>query len=1091
MRFGILGTTEVWGGDGTPVATGGVRRRAVLIVLALEAGRVVSTERLIDDVYGEAPPVGAANALQSQISRLRGALRTADGGDLVESHPGGYRLAVDPLDVDAYRFEWLAAAGQDALVTGDHARASALLGEALSLWRGPALADVATAPFAAAPAHRLSELRLSAVENRIEARLACGASAALVSELEELVAAYPLRERLRGQLMRALQAAGRQAEALVVFEEVRTLLAEELGVGPSSELSRIHLAILRGEPTEVTEGPAGLDELPRAATLGMAAPRDVAASGARPPLMQTIPAQLTSFVGAERQLAEISALLGEARLVTLTGPGGVGKTRLAVEAARRDDSEVCFVELSLIDAGSDVPQAVLTALGLRDSGLVGSLAPDRQPPPADPTARLAAALMERSLLLVLDNCEHVLEDAARLAGRLLSDCPGLRILATSQETLGITGETLWPVSPLPLPPVGCCPQEALNFSAVRLFADRAAAARPGFAVTADNVGEIVAVCRALDGLPLAIELAAARLRALPLAEIAGRLDDRFALLARGNRMAQPKHQTLRAVVAWSWSLLDETEQRLARRFTVFTGGATLAAVRAVCGDSDEVADALSGLVEKSLVEALDGGRRYRMLATIRAYGDEHLAEAGEQEGVQRAHAAYFLDLAQAADPHLRNASQLEWLPLLSAEHDNLHAALRWAVEHDTTMALRLLAALSVYWWLRGRHNEGASLAGALLRRIGFQAPEELVEEYVLCVVNAMSDVSGVGRPEPYLDRAEEIVAGLDAPLRWPLLAMLWPTTAGQAGRGSAGIRPFLDRCQASADPWVRAVAQLVLGYLQFYQGDPGRAGSAFTSGLAAFQSLGDHWGSVQALAGLSAIAAWQGDLTRTLTLTDEALVLTEQLGAAEDGADLVRLRAEGLLRGGDLDGARASFERATEIARQNSAREVLVSAQCGLGTVARLRGDHAEARRCGEASVAGIADGAAGGGAVRMQAALIELGRLAEAEGDTDQARACYRRALVGDMSSWHLPQVTLAAEALADVALLDGDAEHAALLLGASAAVRGGRDVGCGDVARVANAARAMIGAEVFSAAYVRGSRLSREEVFTELGAAIADLGG
>ncbi|MUL41462.1 AfsR/SARP family transcriptional regulator [Streptomonospora sp. PA3] len=1073
MRVGILGPTEVRSEEGTLLGVGGVRGRAVLAVLALDAGRPVPKERLIDGVYGQSPPAGADNALQSQISRLRGALRSGSVPGPVESHPAGYRLAIDPLDVDAHRFEDLAARGHEALAAEDHGRAVLLLDEALSQWRGPALVDVAAASFAEAAAQRLAELRLGAVESRIEARLALGEGGAPVGELFELVADHPLRERLRGLLMRALQAGGRQAEALAVFEQGRARLAEELGADPSPELARLHTAILRGEETAP---PARPRERVSASQ----------ATGARP--LRALPAQLTGFVpggGPEQGPEGVRAKLRASRLVTLTGPGGVGKTRLALEAAALEPGEICFVELARTESGGDVPQAVLTALGIRESGLVSSPVPDGGPPRADPSARLAAALADRALLLVLDNCEHVLAAAAELAARLLEECPRLRILATSQETLRITGERVHPVAPLALPPENAGAEEAIGYPSVRLFAERAAAAQPGFAVDDGNAADVVAVCRALDGLPLAIELAAARARALPPAEIARRLDDRFALLGRGNRAAPAKQQTLRAVAAWSWGLLDEAEQRLARRFAAFSGGADLAAVSAVCDPGGEVADTLTGLVEKSFVEAVDGGRRYRMLATIREFAVERLVEAGEEQRVGRAHADHYRELAEAADRALLGPAQAEQLARLSEDHGNLTAALRWTVEHDAAAALRLQAALSSYWWLRGLHDEGAPLAAALLERIDAREPRRAPEDFLLCVANATAD--GAVVPGDRIDAAVEIAEGVAPPLRRPLLALLWPACAGQAGR-SAGIGAFLERCRTAEEPWVRAAADVAEGYLRYFGGDSRRAEAAFTSGLAGFRAAGDRWGAVQALSGLAGIASWQGDLERTTALTGEALEITQRLGAREDSADLVRLRAEALLHNGDPAAARPEFEQAAELARQSAAAEILAAARYGLAEAYRQQGDRIAARRMCEWARQAAPPGGPGAAAVRAQRGLVELGRLAAAEGDSAQARSWYRRAFAGDPSRWYPPQRTLAADVLAQAALEDGNAERAARLLGASAALRGGSAAHTLDAARTAEAARARLGEAAYAAAYRHGSRMSPPQALTEIAKALSD---
>ncbi|MFF5187185.1 BTAD domain-containing putative transcriptional regulator [Streptomyces sp. NPDC000345] len=602
MRFGILGSLDLRTDDGTPLDPGGPRPRALLTLLLLDAGRSVSLEQLTDGLYGAEPPAGAANALQSQVSRLRRRLAPHAG---IEATPVGYRVTAPPDAVDVHRFERPAARGRTALAAGDPARAAARLREALALWRGPALPDL---PDAHAERARLDALRLAAVQDRVEADLALGGGPELVPELRGLLAAHPLSERLYGQLMRALHAGGRPAEALTVYEEARRTLADELGADPSAELAALHLELLHGG------GPA------------------------RPAL----PAQLTRFVGREAEHARISEALSETRLVTLTGPGGAGKTRLAIEAARaraepsgpgaaRTRVDVCFVELAPLTEGARVPYAVLTALGVREGF---------RTPAGDATDRLLAALQEREVLLVLDNCEHLVQDTARLSALLLAGCPGVRVPATSRESLGITGEVLVPVPPLPPDP------------AARLFVDRARAVRPGFGGHARVAG----ICAALDGLPLAIELAAARLRTLTPGELADRLDDRFRLLSRGDRSKAPRHRTLRAVVEWSWDLLDEEERELARRLTVFAGGATLEAVEAVCR-LPYPEDVLASLVEKSFLEVCEG--RYRMLETIRVFA------AGERTGeadLRDAHAGYFLRLAERAEPYLRGGSSCPGWP---------------------------------------------------------------------------------------------------------------------------------------------------------------------------------------------------------------------------------------------------------------------------------------------------------------------------------------------------------------------------------------------------------------------------------------------
>ncbi|MBQ1018195.1 winged helix-turn-helix domain-containing protein [Micromonospora sp. D93] len=939
MRFRILGPTQVVLADGREVPVGGPRLRTLLVLLLLDAGRVVSAERLIDGLYGEHPPRGAANALQSQVSRLRQALSAEH--DPVEFHPAGYRLAVDPGDVDAYRFERLAEAGRRALADGDWSRAAAVLREALELWRGPALADAVGAAGAPAQAARLEELRLAATEDRVEADLALGAQGALIAELRELVVAHPLRERLRGQLMRALTALGRSAEALAEFEDARHTLAEKLGVDPSAELAAVHLAVLRGEERLSAE-PA-------------------------------LPSQLTTFVGREEELKRVGELLGERRLVTLTGPGGAGKTRLAIEAAGRVDGEVRLVELAGLADGSDVPQAVLSALGLRDAGLRAPAEPGRHT-----IDRLVEALAERRLLLVLDNCEHVLVDAARLAARLLSACPALRVLATSREPLGLAGEALCPLSGLTLPPLGASALEADDYAAVGLFAQRAADVAPDFTVTPANVEMVLRICCGLDGLPLAIELAAARLRALSVAEVAARLDDRFRLLSTGSRAVSPRHRTLRAVVGWSWDLLDDAEREVARRLTVFAGGATLEAAGRVCGlPTSEFVDALTGLVDKSFVEMTGG--RYRMLETVRAFCAERLAEAGEADQLRRAHTAYFLEFAWTASDHLRCAEQLHWLRRLDAERDNLHAALRRATAAgDAPDAAGMVAALSFYWWLRGMRGEGARLATDVLELLGTEAPPGLNEEFALCVYNASLAGSG---PLPSLGTQRSVIRSLDRPPRQPFLLYLSGISTGPPSGGAENVDELMAELRrlVGPDAWINALGAMGTGSALMWSGQWDRARTALATALDSFRSTGDRWGTMITLGVLGELAAWQGDPEMAGAHMDEAMGLVEALGSAVDQADMLRTRGEIRLRAGDLAAAHDDFAGALLLAQRSGAPEFVASARLGLAQVARLRGDLAAARRFCEEALAGGLTGWYVGDAARAEI-ILALKEITEAE---------------------------------------------------------------------------------------------------------------
>ncbi|MFD4599705.1 BTAD domain-containing putative transcriptional regulator [Streptomyces sp. NPDC058464] len=987
MRFGILGPLDVRTDDGTPLDPGGPRPRALLTLLLLDAGRPVSLQRLTDGLYGAEPPAGAANALQSQVSRLR--RRLAPHAE-IEAGATGYRVAVAPDTVDAHQFEAWAGAGRAALAAGDHATAAARLREALGLWRGPALPDV---PDAEAEAARLEELRLAAVQDRIEADLALGGGAELVPELRALLAGRPLSERLYGQLMRALHAGGRPAEALTVYEEARRTLADRLGADPSPELSALHLELLRGSAPE------------------------------RPRL----PVQLTRFVGREPELARIAAGLADSRLLTLTGPGGAGKTRLAVEAAQLRPA-ACFVELAPLTDGSRIPYAVLAALGVRE-GL--------RSPAADTTDRLLAALEDRELLLVLDNCEHLVEEAARVCALLLAACPGVRVLATSRESLGITGEILVPVPPLPPEP------------AVRLFLDRARAVRPGF----PGHARVADICTALDGLPLAIELAAARLRTLTPDELADRLDDRFRLLSRGDRSKAPRHRTLRAVVEWSWDLLDEEERELARRLTVFSGGATLTAVEAVCG-LPYPEDVLASLVEKSFLEVSEG--RYRMLETIRAFAAESLPDP---EDLGDAHAGYFLRLAEEAEPRLRGGGQLPWLARLAAEHADLDAALRHLVRRDSAGALRLMGPLSWFWRLRGVHGERVATARELLAAVGDAPPPGLEEEYVLCAVNALS---GTGDEPELVARVDAVLDAYRGPLRLPYILVLWAVAAGP--------RPATDAhalTLAGDSPWARALLDVGLGFRAQFAGRPRESEEYFARALAGYRVTGDRWGMANCLDPLGMLAHTRGESDRALELLDEGLAYVRELAAPEETADLLRTRATVLLHRGDTAAAVAHFDEALALARGAGLPDKVAAARRGLGDAARLSGDTAHARVHYENALQECAaNWFSVGETVRS---LIGLGRTAAAEGHAEEARDWFRQAVELAVEGPGDLELADAAEALASAA---GSAERAAVLLGAATGLRGGLAEADPDVVRVEREVRAKLTAEAYDQAFEQGRR-------------------
>ena len=1101
LRIAVLGPLEVRAGPGLPlVEVAGPRLRRLLLRLALDPGRVVTNGQLVDAVWDEDPPAGAANALQALVSRLRRLLPGA-----VESFPAGYRLAVPAEAVDAVRFEALAQAGRERLGS-DPGQARALLGEALELWRGPALADATTAAFAGPAVARLEDLRLRALEDRVEADLAAGAGDRLVAELEGLVAAHPLRERLSGQLLRALAMAGRQADALGTYERLRARLADELGIDPSAELQALHVAVLRGELTPRPAGtaPAGPAAPPAAgalvpATAGMPAATPDPTSTA--PIPRTnLRSPITSFVGRDDDLARITGAFATSRLVTLIGPGGAGKTRLAAEAAarllERMPDGVWLVELAPVADPADLPQAVLSLFGARELRLLATPGATA----VAPLDRLVEAIGDRRMLLVADNCEHLVEAAAKLADHLLARCPGLSVLTTSREPLGIAGEVLHPVGPLAVPDGEVAPAEALAFPAVRLLADRGAAARPRFTVDEATVGPVLRICRALDGMPLAIELAAARLHALSPEQVAARLDDRFRLLADGRRTAAGRHQTLRAVIDWSWELLGSAEQVVLRRLSVFAGATQEAAERVCAGPSpagpaaDEVLYLLASLVAKSLVVAADGdgGVRYRMLETVRAYGAERLAEAGEEQALARAHAAWFLELAETAEPELRRRDQLRWLDRLTAERDNLHAALRWATDSgDAATALRLAAALGWYWTLTSARAESLEWTAKALALPGGDAATRAQ----VLAFRALTVLSGGVDLEPALAMGAEAMTALDAlpaddPRRsHPVLTILPALLAMFANDDQAALAR-LAADHDHPDPWMAAAAHLLTGVLQVNLGEAAAAEREFDHALARFDELGERWGAGQAMVARADLAATRGHHEQAMASLEDAMEALAGLGDREDVGQILIRRAGERARAGQVAEAEADLDAADRLAHEVGAEDQKLYVRLIRADLSRWQGRLEDARALLDGAIAAYRRGSFPVDQVHAMA-LVARGHIELAAGDPEAARACHEQALRVALGTRDRPVVARVAGLGAAVALAGGDPGRAAELLGVAETLRGMPDEADLDLRRTSEAARSALGDPGFDRAYRRGAARPREEVLAALAAEVSSAAG
>ncbi|WP_432522077.1 AfsR/SARP family transcriptional regulator [Kineococcus sp. SYSU DK006] len=934
MRSGVavrvLGALEV--GSSAAAAVLSPTLRTVLAALVVDAGRVVPASVLAERVWEDAGMRPATSTLHSSVSRLRRLLEPGAGPwQVLLTRAPGYQLALAPESLDVARFEQLlrralAAAGSDpAGARGDVA-------EALRLWRGPAYADV-EAEFARQEARRLENLRLEGVELAARLDLVLGRHHEVVPDLQELVLAHPLREELRAALVLALYRCGRQADALQAFEDGRRLLAEELGIDPGPQLRRLHEAVLRQDPAlEAPAAPgstAGAEPAPAtgaepalatgaepAPATGPAAgpavgsePGPAGAGTARPAVVpDALPLATTPLLGRSEDLERLLDVLERERLVTLTGTGGVGKTRLAVAAAlaaadRFPDGTV-FVPLAVLDDAAAVLPAVVRALGL----------PAAEGPHA--LAAVVAQLGAGRALLVLDNCEHLLDAAVDIAA-LVRRCPQVVVLATSRAPLRVSGEVEHRVAPLRVP-AGTGVEDVLGAPAVQLFAERARAVAPGFVVDERNAAVVADICRALGGIPLAIELAAPRIRVLGPAELLSRLDQ---ALTSGPRDLPARQRTMRATLDWSYGLLDEPTRRLYRRLSVFTGGWTLPVLEDVEGPG--VLEQLEALVETSLVTVgfPDGEPRYAMLVPTQQHARRLLGD-DELEEVSRAHAEAHVRLLERAAPQYRGPGQVDWLQRTELEHANVLAAFEWAMaagEHAT--AARLTWAAWLFWWLRGHVLVGRRCAQAVVDASAgspLEGPSALVPVRARIALGAMTFAQGdfpaaTGSWARALADAERAV-GVDPVEREEaranciagigICAQVGGDLAGAAEAHQRAIELARDLPQDTYGPWIVRLNRVWLGTVHLRAGDADAARRQVESGLALARRDGDRLATFLALYNLAQVEAGT-DPARALRHLQEGIELSEQMGDLANLAyfleALVVLRASGA--GGGEDAA--------------------------------------------------------------------------------------------------------------------------------------------------------------------------------------------
>lgn len=988
MRYCILGTTRALRDDGTAVPIGGARLRALLTVLALHPGRTVPAGVLVGEVWDGDPPADAAGALQALVGRLRRAL----GRSAVESVESGYRLAAPPDAVDLHRFERLAGEGSRALEKGDPVKAVTVLDEALALWGGPPLADL---PDRAAPASRLESRRLGARRARLEALRLLGRADEALWELAALCAAHPLDEPLQALRIRALRDAGRTAEALAAYDEVRTVLSERLGTDPGPELRGLYGELLHQEATPAAPQPPAPhpgqapEEHPvpgKQPTRPPPQPSPPSSPQPSPPASGNLRARLTSFVGRDPDIAALREDLTRTRLVTLLGPGGAGKTRLSQETAEAVADAwpdgVWLAELAPVDDPAAVPEAVLSAVGARDTVLRGAGAEElrafTEPGAGDPLVRLTEYCSRRRMLLLLDNCEHVVDAAAALADHLLTHCPQLTVLATSREPLGVPGEFVRPVEPLPDP------------MALRLLAERGAAARPGFRTDTDEetAAACAEICRRLDGLPLAIELAAARLRMLTPRQIADRLDDRFRLLTSGSRTVLPRQQTLRAVVDWSWELLDGAERAVLRRLSVFAGGCGIAAAEEVCAlpaPADgvavgplDVAALLGSLVDKSLVVAApgeDAEMRYRLLETVGEYAAERLAEAGERDAVERRHLVHYREFARTTGPKLRGAGQRQAIELFRREYENLRTALRHAVAAgEEQEGLCLVLSLSWYWMMRDLNADARQWAEA----VAALGPDPFAPPGVRApsLLERTTDRPPPWEPEQVAEARRGV--GLIQLVSMDHAMDEWLTPEGQErlqviSRTYRAGQP--QTCRTPGSLWMFSI---------LLTGEVDELRELMDETVRASREFGYEWELAAALEMRAKILAnrpdWAGE---ALADADESLEIFARLGDDWGAAESLSSRGEANERAGRLTAATEDYLAAIEYARALGARaQVAVLRARYAGVLTEL--DRFEEA---EAILREIVDGGRFAGHDAVPTARLHLGFLLGRQGRLVEAR--------------------------------------------------------------------------------------------------------
>ncbi len=994
MQFRVLGPLEVLDSTGTPRTPSGAKERALLSALLLDPGEVVSADRLRDLLWPEEPPANPVNALQARVSALR---RSLGEPGVIVTRPPGYRIDIGGHELDAQQFEELVSEARRARTPHS---ALELYDRALGAWHGSPYPEFVYSDFAQPEIRRLEELHLSAREERIEVMLDLGRHGETLGELERLVLEHPLREKLWAMFMLALYRSGRQADALRAFGQASSTLGEELGIEPSADLRQLEEAILTQDPSlslPLTEGSA---------------------------LPGNLPARLTSLIGRSADIERVTGLLEEHRLVTLTGPGGVGKTSLGIACGERllgsFEDGVWLVELAAINDPKAVSAEIARSLGIDVTD-------------QSTMEVVCRVLSDRSLLILLDNCEHLAEAVASASLMILQRCRRARVVATSREPLGVPGEILWPTRPLATPPdVSGVVIDTIE--SVQLFLDRAAGARPDLELDGAELRSVAEICRRLDGLPLAIELAAVRVRSLPVREIAARLDDRFSLLIGSNRAVLPRQLTLDATISWSYDLLTEQERALFRKLSIFAGGWSLEATEALSGVSD-VVGVLARLVDRSLImsDHSSTGTRYKMLETIRAFAARELTASGEETKVALAHGQWFTELAESAI--FEGPDQAKWAHALTIEYENLREALNRSIDRgDGPMALRLGSALGWLWFF-GNRDEGRTILDDLLEATNGQ---EGLDRAGALLARARLDMFGPSLRS--LDSARE-ASRLATSARDALTEARAKVLVATGGTTGMAVQDSLQLTQDAigvfrdhGDTWGQGLASFWRMELLAHVGELGAAIDEGEESLDLFRDTEDPWAISAVLAHLGKLGRLSGRLEWAAQTCDEALQVASLRRLPHTIQYVMTHQGYISLMQGDTTAAFEVFDRALSIAIEIGNRVGVAANRNGLAESHTATGSIDEAARLHHLALTEFESLGLG---VDVGFTLTRLGLTDELTGDWDSAAVHHRDALAHITPTDSVPVMIPSLEGLGRTAIRLGDMSRGARLLRAGSSLR------------------------------------------------------